>query len=429
LRFPIFSIFHFPSIAQSHILTKGTIMSDSRSTRTAVRIPRFRLRAARLFTPVTIFLLIEFLDEFVSGIPEASWPLMRAELALTYAQIGLLHTIPDLISIVLEPIIGILGDVWRRRVLMLLGAAGVAVALLLIALAQSFWALMFAFIVIYPSSGAFVSLSQAALMDSDPKRHEQNMARWGFAGSIGVVVGALTINGALSLGLSWRSPYLIGVAMTIFLALALMRIAMPRNTHHAEDGESPGFVAGLRGAVRALRRGAVWRWLILLEFADLMMDILHGFLALYFVDVVRTTPEEGALAVMVWTGVGLVGDFLIIPVLEKVRGLEYLRVSAAIELVLFAALMLVPGLIPKLIILALLGFFNAGWYPVLQGQLYSAMPGQSGTVLTVQSVTGLGGSLIPIILGGLAEQFGLGAALWLCILGPIALLIGIPRRR
>ena len=36
-----------------------------------------------------------------------------------------------------------------------------------------------------------------------------------------------------------------------------------------------------------------------------------------------------------WSGLGLRGDFLLIPLLEKVRGLDYLRVSVLLELLLF----------------------------------------------------------------------------------------------
>ena len=110
------------------------------------------------------------------------------------------------------------------------------------------------------------------------------------------------------------------------------------------------------------------------------------------------------------------------------RGLQYLRFSAVAELILFPAFLLVPGIVPKLVVLALLGLFNAGWYAILKGRLYSAMPGQSGTVLAVGNVFGLAGGLLPLALGIIAQRVGLGITLWLLLLGPIALLIGIPRR-
>jgi len=36
---------------------------------------------------------------------------------------------------------------------------------------------------------------------------------------------------------------------------------------------------------------------------------------------------------------------------------------------------------------------------------------------------------VPFLMGMLAERFGLGSAMWLLALGPIALLIGIPRNQ
>ena len=87
----------------------------------------------------------------------------------------------------------------------------------------------------------------------------------------------------------------------------------------------------------------VLRWLILLEFSDLMLDVLLGFLALYFVDVARLTPGPGCPGRRcLERGSGLLGDFLLIPLLEKVKGLDYLRVSVVLELLLFPAFLLVP---------------------------------------------------------------------------------------
>jgi FSR family fosmidomycin resistance protein-like MFS transporter len=198
---------------------------------------------------------------------------------------------------------------------------------------------------------------------------------------------------------------------------------------HAESEARISFVQGMKNALAALRRRELLRWLVLLEFSDLMLDILLGYLALYCVDVAHVSEAEAGLAVAVWTGIGLLGDVLLIPLLERVRGLDYLRVSAVIELALFTAFLLVPSFGVKLVLLGLLGFFNSGWYSILQGQVYSAMPGQSGTVMTVHNFFGVVGSLLPLSIGLAAEHFGLGAAMWLLLLGPVALLVGLPRKR
>jgi len=152
-------------------------------------------------------LAIEFLDEFAFGAREAAWPLIRDDLGLTYVQIGLLLSVPNLVSSIVEPFLGILGDVWKRRVLILGGGVFFALALALTAISQSFWLLLLSFILFYPASGSFVSLSQATLMDTASDRHEHNMARWTLAGSLGVVTGPLALGAASMLNWGWRGLF------------------------------------------------------------------------------------------------------------------------------------------------------------------------------------------------------------------------------
>jgi len=113
--------------------------------------------------------------------------------------------------------------------------------------------------------------------------------------------------------------------------------------------------------------------------------------------------------------------------LERARGLPYLRLSALLVSLLFPAFLLAPGFAMKLVILGLLGLLNAGWYSILKAQLYSSMPGLSGTVMSLGSIFGVAGSLVPLALGIVAERLGLQVTMWLLLAGPIALLIGIPR--
>ncbi|MBZ0284535.1 MAG: MFS transporter [Anaerolineae bacterium] len=386
---------------------------------------RRRLRLPAAF--VLVLLAIELLDELVFGMREAAWPLVRNDLGLNYVQIGLLLSIPELVASLIEPVLGILADTWKRRVLILGGGVCFAIACFLSGVSTGFIPLLIAMILFYPASGAFVALSQAALMDHDPARHEHNMARWTLAGSVGVVGGPLLLGAGMALGIGWRGVYVGLAIMSLALVVVAWRFPFPNGASEAE-ADAPGFWDGVKNALTALRRGAVLRWFILLEFSNFMLDILLGYLALYFVDVVGVNEAEAGIAVAIWTGVGLLGDILLIPLLERVRGLVYLRYSAAIELVLFVAFLLAEPIPLKLALLGLVGFFNSGWYSILQGQVYTAMPGQSGTVMALDNIVGFFTPVIPLLLGALAERFGLGPTLWLLLLGPIALLIGIPRQ-
>jgi FSR family fosmidomycin resistance protein-like MFS transporter len=372
---------------------------------------------------VLLILFIEFLDELVFGVHAAAWPLIKQDLNLNYSQIGMLMGLPMVIGNIVEPLLGILGDVWKRKVLILGGGLLFAFSLFLTSVSYSAALLLFSFVLFNPSSGALVGLSEATLMDLDTKRHSHNMAKWVLAGSLGVVLGPMVLSAVVYLGLGWRGTYL-GLALLALSVLAVARgFPFPSKpgdfkVKHVKDG--------LHSAWKALKRKAILRWLVLLEFADLMLDIMLGFIALYFVDVAKASAAQASMAVMVWAGVGLAGDALLIPLLEKVDGLKYLRLNSVITLVTFVVFLLVPGIWVKLVLLGLLGILKAGWFSILMAQLYSAMPGQSGTVMTLHNISGLFGGFIPMVLGFVAQNHGLNATMWLLALGPVALLVGIP---
>jgi len=374
----------------------------------------------------SIFFLIEFLDELIFGVTDAAWPFIKSELHLNYTQIGILLTVPGVVSSIVEPFLGILGDIWKRRLLILGGGVCFVLALVMTSLSFSFILLLIAFSLFYPASGAFVSLSQASLMDTDPSRHDHNMARWTFAGSLGVVIGPLLLVGMSAIGFGWRGVFLTLAFLAVILLIFAWRQIRHDPIHLPKLPSISGVFSGFRDSFTAIKKPGVLRWLVLLEFSDLMLDVLLGFLALYFHDVAGLTEMQSVSAVIVWLAAGLLGDFLLIPLLEKVDGLKYLRWSVILELLLFPAFLLVPLTWLKLVLVGLLGFFNSGWYAILKGRLYSALPGKSGTVMALDNIAGLIGGLMPFGIGLAADGFGLQVAIWLLMAGPITLFIGLP---
>jgi MFS transporter, FSR family, fosmidomycin resistance protein len=355
----------------------------------------------------------------VFGAREAAWPLVRTDLGLSYTQIGLLLSVPSLVALVVEPVLGVVAVTWRRRALVLAGGAAFAIGLALVAGAPTFWVLLVAFSLLYPASGAFVSLSQASLMDLEPERREHNMARWTLAGAVGAVLGPVLLAGFVWAGLGWRELFACFAVLAVGLVL-LVRRAPDDGT----DSERPH----VRAALRVLVRREVFRWLFLLELSDLMLDVFLGFLALYFVDEVGTSAGAAGIAVAVWAGAGLVGSAAMIPFLRRVSGLRYLRVSAVVSGALFVAFLLVPGAGAKLVLVGAIAIVNAGWYPVLKARLYDALGEASGLALTVGALFPLN-AVLPLAIAALAERFGLAVALWPLLAAPVALLLLVPRGR
>ncbi len=137
---------------------------------------------------------------------------------------------PLLAGGLLELPLGVLAGQGRRRRLVILGGGIIFVLTLLgVASARSFTTLLCAFVAFYPASGAFVSLTQAEVMDAWPDRQTQVMARWDLAGSTGAVAGPLLLTAVLASGGGWRVGYLVlaGIAALVWLGAYLRGPADP----------------------------------------------------------------------------------------------------------------------------------------------------------------------------------------------------------
>jgi len=362
----------------------------------------------------------------VDGAKGAALPLIRHDLGLSYDQVGLLASVPLLVGGFLELPLGVLaGDGRRRRLAILGGGVLFVLTLLAAASARSFAVLLAAFIAFYPASGAFVSLTQAELMDGWPDRQARHMAGWDLAGSAGALAGPLLLTAVLAAGGSWRAGFL---ALALFAGLAWLGAVLrpppaPAGAEAGEQQEPRPWTERARETLVALRTWKTLRWLLLIEVANLLVDVFTGFLALYLVDVVHLPPAVAALAIAIRLGAALAGDAALIAILERVGDLTVLRVSAAAAALLYPAFLLVPGVVPKLAALAGLSAATATWYPVLQARLYGSLPGRSSVAVTLSSAAGLAGGLGPLAVGLAAQGLGLSWALAGLAVVPVAVLL------
>jgi MFS transporter, FSR family, fosmidomycin resistance protein len=382
----------------------------------------------------------------VDGAKGAALPLIRHDLGLSYDQVGLLASVPLLVGGFLELPLGVLAGEGRRRRLAILGG-GIAFVLTLLAVAgaRSFAVLLAAFVAFYPASGAFVSLTQAELMDARPDRQARHMARWDLAGSAGALAGPLLLTAVLAAGGGWRAAFwaLAAVSALTWLGALLRRNPEPPVEEPAVAPEPPvtgaaaeepatqrSWTERARETLVALRTWRTLRWVLLIEVANLLVDVFTGFLALYLVDVVHLPPAVAALAIAIRLGAALAGDAALIAILERVGDLTVLRVSAAAAALLYPGFLLVPGVAPKLAVLAALSAATAAWYPVLQARLYGSLPGRSSVAVTLSSAAGLAGGLGPLAVGLAAQGLGLSWALAGLAVVPVAVLLvpGWPRR-
>jgi FSR family fosmidomycin resistance protein-like MFS transporter len=379
-----------------------------------------------------LFLLIEFFDELNYGIGNAALPALRTDLGLTYAQVGLLLGLPHVINSFIEPALMLLGDTHWRKHIVTGGGLAIVLSLVLIATAHSFPLILAAMIIGFPASGAFVTLSQATLMDLNPGREAHMMARWTASGSVANLVGPLFLAAGFALGFGWRWAFFALAGLCLVLVLIQWPNKFPTHPHsEALQGSAQHSTQQLRGILsglwEALRNRSLLRWMALLQFSDLLLDVLTGYLPLYFTDVSGFSIAQASLLLSVLMGAGLISNLALIPLLERMPGRTVVRWSSAATLLIYPLFLLLPWVWAKIGLAVLLKLVTLGWYEVLQGEAYASVPGRSGTVMAIGSLSGILGGLIIGLVGWVAEQAGLPAAMWLLLAGPLILLLFVPR--
>lgn len=302
---------------------------------------------------------------------------------------GLALSLPSLVASVVEPAFGVLGDTRHRRLVMVAGGGAFAAGLLAFAAAGSPLAVLVAMCVLYPASGAFVSLSQATLMDVEPAERDLAMNRWTIAGGIGVLTGPAVVAASIGAGLGWRVPFAAMALLTVCLVAGLRR--MPGGSADRE------LRATAAATLRLLVRGPIVRRLVLLAL--------------------------GAVA-----AASLLGNVVLPTVLRRMRSATYLHASAGAALLVYPAVLVAPGAPAKVAAAVCLGVLTCGWYPLLKASLYNELPGSSGAATALSSVSSTLAGLLPLGLGLLAGRDGITAAMWALLAGPAGLLLLLPRR-
>lgn len=394
-------------------------------------------RVAMLLAGSAVFLAIEFFDELVSGIPVVSLPLLRDGLRLSYQQVGLLLSVGPLSSAVLEPIILLLSDRWSKPWLLRGALLCVISGWALAGAAPNFWLLLLAVALESPATGVVLGLAQAALIEQSSNGTERAMTRWTIMGAVGDLASPLAVAGLLVLGLGWRQLYWVGAAIWLLALIGVWRrfpkpqrkksgAAQESTTEERQRAEpSAGLLVGLRAA---LRDPILLRWAVTEKLCAMVDEIFLGFAALYLQDARHASAP--VISLVLATGmVGAVAGLVVLDrLLKRVAGVRLLPWLALLSLAGVVGFLTAPSLWLAAAALFLFDLSAAGWYPITKAAAYSRLPGRTGTV---QAVIALGEPFeiaLPVVVGLIAGQFGVLAAVGFLGLAPLGILLLAPRQ-
>lgn len=359
-------------------------------------------------------LLVDLADEWFAFLPAGAMETIRADLGLSYAQAGVL--------LALLPAGGFLGvvlmaaaDFVSRRLLGAGGALVYALCLLAFATGRSFALLAVASLVWGAASDAFVHATQLALAELAGDELDATIARTNLLGSVGDLLGPLSLVLAAAAGVGWRAVFAGGGVLMLVYAAALAAQPLPPPR---PDGLRPwSAVAAVVRDSRVLRLAAIWTFVAALD------EPFLGFL----IANLQETRGVSAAAATALAGSIVVGEIVAYTSLAASTRLQAARprlVVAAVGLFVTAVVM-VGSPWTAAVALAGLGFGAASaltWMTV-QVTVLRLRPGQVGTTQAVVSGLSTVGIVIPPLIGVAADRLGLAAGLWLYACVPLGIVL------
>jgi MFS family permease len=355
----------------------------------------------------TLALFARFTDELLYGAIAVLTPTFRATLGLSYTRVGALSLALQYVSTAVEPINGLLIDVWPRRWLITAGALVIALATVLAGLATTFVLLLLAFALYGAGSGPLAHTADVVLVESNRQNAGRIFARATALDTVGSLLGPALVTGWLALGLDWRWLLLGLGASTLPYAFALARTTFAPAPGRHDRGNS-GLLRGIASNVRAVLadREALY-WLVYLR-VHFIAESPYAYRAIWLAEEGGMSQAVVAIYIAVSQAWGLVGILALERWLHRVPPRLLLLAAAAGALVLFPVWFAVPSNALRFVLIAPLSFLFSLPWPIARSASLNTASRRPGAVTAVNALTGL----LPIAfaVGVLAEVVGLTAA-------------------
>lgn len=308
-------------------------------------------------------------------------------------------------SILAMGLLGWMADYLGRRPFLLLsgGVFGAGVAAL--AAADGYAALLVALVTLYAASGLYDVGINAAAVDLEKAVGRRFMAVLHATFSAGGVAGALSAGALLSVGVGFRHIYLM---VLVPLGAVLFAVALNRFPSFGEpqgDGEKTGrfglyrsfplLLVAFIATLGLLSEGEMEHWSGIYLRQSLALPALLGASGVAVFHASMTMGRLGAA----WT-VGRFGNRRTLLSAGLLAAVGMLLSLATLEPLLVVAGFLVVGLALSAVV------------PVAMSVAGDLAPGRAGGAISIVTTLGYSGFLLgPVIVGGLAEVFGLRVAL------------------
>lgn len=356
---------------------------------------------ARQTTSLWILFAVSFshlLNDLMQSLLPAVYPLLRDLYALDFTQIGLITLVNQVTSSLLQPLVGLYTDKYPKPYSLPIGMCSTLIALLLLAVADSFPMLLLAAGLLGVGSAIFhPEASRLARMASGGKLgFAQSLFQVGgnFGTAIGPLLAAFII---IPLGqgtVAWFAT----VALTAIVVLSLVSMWYAGQTRMARPEPVPVRHPSL---TRRKLIGAFAVIAVLVMSKNVYMSSMTTFYAFFLMEKFALAASDAQLYLFVFLGAAAAGTFIGGPIGDRVGRKAVIWVSILGPLPFTLALPYV-GLELAIVMTALIGFILASAFSAILVYAQELLPGRVGMIAGLLfgfafGIGALGASLLGIV--------------------------------
>lgn len=351
--------------------------------------------------------LSHLLNDSLQAVIPAMFPILENSLGLTFTQLGLIAFTLNMVSSVMQPIIGMVADKRPMPYALPIGLTSSMIGMLMLAFSPGFWTILMSVLFIGLGSAVFhPEGSRVAYLAAGPRRGlAQSIYQvGGNAGqSLAPLITALVLVPLGQFGAIWFT-LVAGLAVVFLIYIARWYKSEMTNytvieQEEKENKPSPQVNQAIKYALIVL---------IFLVFArSWYQSAIANFYAFYTIEHYGLSIAQSQIYIFTFLLMGAVGTFLGGPLADRF-GRKNVIVFSLLVPAPFTLLLPFVGPVIAILLLALIGFLLLSSFSVTVVYAQELVPGKIGTMsgLIVGLAFGMG-AIGSVALGSLIDYIGL----------------------
>jgi MFS transporter, FSR family, fosmidomycin resistance protein len=355
------------------------------------------------------------LNDMMQALLPAMYPMLKADFALDFAQVGLITLTFQLTASLLQPVIGFYTDHHPKPYSLMAGMSFTFVGLLYLSVTRSYHGLLVAAGLVGLGSAVFHPESSRVARMASGGRHGFAQSLFQVGGNAGASAGPLLAafivvpNGQLSI--AW------------FGAAALAAMAILTRVGHWYKGHVPSLVRARQSSLLSAIPSWRVRWaliiLVLLVFSkNIYLASMSSFYTFYLIDKFGLSLRSAQVHLFVFLGAVAAGTFIGGPVGDRI-GRKYVIWVSILGVLPFTLLLPHANLFWTEVLSVIIGLVLASAFSAIVVFAQELVPGRVGTIAGVFFGFAFGaGGLGAAALGHLADVTSIRTVYQVCAFLP-----------